>query len=148
MMDLGPDLWMTYLKDQHEVFRNVQANPQKPGTVIGHDVWIAQDVSIMRGLTIGDGAVIAAAAVVTKDVPPYAIVGGNPARIIRFRFPPDIIDALMLMRWWRYSYTHFNKIDLSDIRRTIQELQPILADLPEYTPSLINLSEMPNDGIV
>jgi serine acetyltransferase len=54
----------------------------------------------MRGVTIGDGAVIGAYSVVTKDVPPYAIVGGNPAKIIRYRFSPDIIEKLMAIKWW------------------------------------------------
>lgn len=69
-------------------------------TIIGNDVWIASRVLIMGGLTIGDGAVIAAGAVVTKDVPPYAIVGGVPAKIIKYRFPKELIDRLIDVKWW------------------------------------------------
>ncbi|WP_343289954.1 CatB-related O-acetyltransferase [Ferrimonas balearica] len=70
--------------------------------VIGNDVWIAAGAAITRGVTIGDGAVIAANAVVTKDVPPYAIVAGSPAKIIKYRFTPEIIELLTQLRWWQW----------------------------------------------
>lgn len=69
---------------------------------IGNDVWIGRDVTITSGVTVGDGAVIAASAVVTHDVPPYAIVGGCPAKIIKFRFSEFEIEQLMSLRWWDY----------------------------------------------
>lgn len=67
---------------------------------IGNDVWIATRVIIKDGITIGDGAVIGAGAVVVKDVPPYAVVGGVPAKIIKYRFPQPIIDRLLELQWW------------------------------------------------
>jgi acetyltransferase-like isoleucine patch superfamily enzyme len=67
---------------------------------IGHDVWIGRRAMIMSGVTIGNGAVVGAGAVVTRDVPAYAIVGGVPAKIIRFRFEQDTIDYLQAIRWW------------------------------------------------
>ena len=69
-------------------------------TIIGNDVWIGQRAMVMGGITIGNGAVIGAGAVVTKDVPPYAIVGGVPAKIIRYRFPNDVIEKLETSEWW------------------------------------------------
>lgn len=72
----------------------------KGDIVIGNDVWIGYEAVVLAGVTIGDGAVIGARAVVTKDVPPYAVVGGVPARLIRRRFPDDTISALLALRWW------------------------------------------------
>lgn len=68
--------------------------------VIGNDVWIGNDVKIFQGVTIGNGAVIAAGAIVTKDVEPYSIVGGIPAKLIRKRFSEEIIQYLLNLKWW------------------------------------------------
>lgn len=68
--------------------------------VIGHDVWLGSQAMILSGLTIGTGAVVAARAVVTRDVPPYAIVGGNPAKVLRMRFDEVEIEGLLASRWW------------------------------------------------
>lgn len=76
---------------------------QKEPPVIGHDVWIGMNCVIHRGVKIGHGAVIASDAVVTRDVAPYSIVGGNPARLIRYRFDPDVVDALLKIQWWDWS---------------------------------------------
>ena len=69
-------------------------------THIGNDVWIGAKATVMDGVTIGDGAIVAACAVVTKDVPPYAIVGGSPAKIIRYRYSNDIITRMLELKWW------------------------------------------------
>jgi virginiamycin A acetyltransferase len=74
--------------------------PNRGDTVVGNDVWIGYGATIMPGVHIGDGAVVATAAVVTKDVPAYAIVGGNPATILRYRFDEATIARLLAMRWW------------------------------------------------
>ena len=70
---------------------------------IGNDVWIGEGSLIIGGIHIGDGAVVAAGAVVTKDVPPYAIVGGVPAKLIRYRFDDDTVKKLMKLKWWEKS---------------------------------------------
>jgi hypothetical protein len=76
-------------------------NPAKRGNIeIGADVWVCFGSYVLGGVTIGDGAVVATGAVVTKDVPPYAIVGGNPAQIIRYRHTPEQIEALLEIKWW------------------------------------------------
>ena len=72
----------------------------KGDIMVGNDVWIGYEAVILAGVTIGDGAVVGARAVVTKDVPPYAIVGGVPARPIRRRFDQAVIDRLLALRWW------------------------------------------------
>jgi acetyltransferase-like isoleucine patch superfamily enzyme len=73
--------------------------------IIGHDVWIGANALVLSGVTVGHGAVIAAGAVVTRDVPPYAIVGGVPARVIRMRFSPEQIDSLLKIAWWDWPDT-------------------------------------------
>ena len=69
-------------------------------TVIGPDVWIGDDALILPGVTIGTGAIVAARAVVTRDVPPYAIVAGNPARVVRTRFEDAVVERLLAVAWW------------------------------------------------
>lgn len=72
-------------------------------TIIGNDVWIGSRVTIMQGLNIGTGAVIGAGSIVTKDVPPYAVVAGSPARIIKYRFDENTIQKLLNSKWWELS---------------------------------------------
>lgn len=80
---------------------SLQGHPGSKGPVIiGNDVWIGIGAMILSGVRIGDGAVISAGAVVTKDIPPYAIAGGNPAKVIRNRFPPEQVEAFLRIRWW------------------------------------------------
>lgn len=74
--------------------------PHKGDTRIGNDVWIGSQATIMMGVQVGDGAIIATNATVTKDVPPYAIVGGNPAQVLRMRFSPEEVARLLKIRWW------------------------------------------------
>lgn len=74
--------------------------PSKGDLVIGHDVWIGYRATLVNGITVGHGAIIATNATVTRDVPPYAIVGGNPARILRMRFDPQTVDRLLAIAWW------------------------------------------------
>ena len=73
---------------------------ESPPVTIGHDVWVGTHAISMGGLTIGDGPVVAAGAVVTNDVPPYAIVGGVPARLIKYRFTPETVSLIRQMAWW------------------------------------------------
>jgi virginiamycin A acetyltransferase len=73
-------------------------------TVVGNDVWIGMEAVIMAGVGIGDGAIVAAKSVVTHDVPPYAIVAGNPARIVKIRFAPDVVARLLDIAWWDWPY--------------------------------------------
>lgn len=76
----------------------------KGDTFIGNDVWFGHESVIMPAVTIGDGAIIGARAVVTKDVPSYAIVAGNPAKVVRYRFSQDVIAQLCDIQWWNWDY--------------------------------------------
>ena len=81
----------------------------KGDIVVGNDVWIGYEAVILAGVTIGDGAIIGARAVVTKDVPPYTIVGGVPAKQIRKRFNEETIDTLLKLKWWDWSKERISK---------------------------------------
>ncbi|WP_024851996.1 Vat family streptogramin A O-acetyltransferase [Hydrogenovibrio kuenenii] len=83
--------------------------PFKGNTEIGNDVWIGYNATIMPGVKIGHGAIIAAESVVVKDIPPYAIVGGNPAQVVRMRFNQDEIDKLIDIAWWEWPVEKITK---------------------------------------
>ena len=100
---------------------------ESPPCHIGNDVWIGRGAVIMDGLTVGDGAIVATSAIVTKDVPPYAIVGGVPAKLIRYRFPPDIIEALLELRWWDLPVEKIKDLPFNDVPRCVEELRKIRA---------------------
>jgi acetyltransferase-like isoleucine patch superfamily enzyme len=95
-------------------------------TIVGNDVWIGLRAALLDGVTVGDGAVIAAGAVVTKDVPPYAIVAGVPARIIRYRFTPQIVQSLLEFRWWDrdQEWLRANWLRFHDVERLLREFHP------------------------
>jgi virginiamycin A acetyltransferase len=95
----------------------------RPVTRIGNDVWIGSRAYIKDGVTIGDGAVIGAHSVVTHDVPPYAIVVGSPAKIIRFRFTEALIERLHRLAWWRCNLLDMPALDLRDAEGCIDELE-------------------------
>lgn len=82
---------------------NMDDLPLKGDTVVGSDVWIGQNVTVMPGVRIGDGAVIGANSTVAKDIPPYAIAAGNPCRVIKMRFGKDTVEYLLNLKWWDWN---------------------------------------------
>ncbi|EII4617428.1 CatB-related O-acetyltransferase [Listeria monocytogenes] len=112
--------------------------------VIGHDVWIGQDVKfVATGITVGNGSVIGAGSLVTKDVPPYAVVGGVPAKVIRYRFEEDVIIALEKLQWWNYAYPDFKDIEGgTPIREFIEKVSLLIEQerIQPFHPQPVNLS--------
>ena len=95
---------------------------------IQNDVWIGQNVLLKRGITIGDGAVIGAGAVVVKDVAPYEIVGGVPARRIRMRFDEAIVDELLKLKWWQYGIHQLPDVSWRDPSQFVSEMHELIED--------------------
>lgn len=96
---------------------------EKPKPIIGNDVWIGANVTILNDVVIGDGAIVAAGAVVAKDVEPYAIVGGVPAKVIKYRFDEPTIKRLLDIAWWKYTLESLEGIDFSNIDAALDELE-------------------------
>lgn len=103
--------------------------PNKGDTIIGNDVWIGHEALIMPAVSIGHGSIIASRSVVTKDIPPYTIVGGNPAKIIRKRFEEETILDLLEIKWWDWPIEVINKNIASIVAADINVLTKINANI-------------------
>ncbi|HTI85271.1 MAG TPA: CatB-related O-acetyltransferase [Alphaproteobacteria bacterium] len=93
--------------------------------VIGNDVWTGHNVNIMAGVNVGDGAVIGAGSVVTKDVPAYAVVAGVPAQIRKFRFPEKTIERLLRLKWWELELSDLSGLPFRDVDRCLDRVEEI-----------------------
>ena len=116
---------------EEKVKRKNMKNRDKPLPVIGNDVWIGYGATVMNGVTIGDGAIIAAKSVVTKDVQPYTIVGGNPAKIIRQRFSDKCIEKLLELQWWDYGPDILKGLDIDNPEECVYQLEERICDNPK-----------------
>lgn len=103
-------------------FKRSPRPPTRQKVIIGHDVWVGSDVTIMRGVTVGTGAVLAAGAVVTKDVPPYAIVAGVPAKLVKMRFPEILVERLLRSQWWEVDPAIVATLSMDQPERALDEL--------------------------
>lgn len=111
-------------------------------TNIGNDVWIGHGAMIKAGVTIGDGAIVAANAVVAKDVPPYAVVAGNPAVIKKFRLPPLLISPFLRSKWWQYAPWQLTHLTPAKPDQFVHGVMKMNADKVEpFAPTVFNLGE-------
>ncbi|KQT53457.1 hypothetical protein ASG52_04900 [Methylobacterium sp. Leaf456] len=110
--------------------------------VIENDVWVGHRAYIRPGVRIGTGAIVGAHAVVTRDVPPYAVVVGNPARIARYRFDEALIARLLASKWWTLAPWQLEGIDLSRPAESIDLLEGRVAETAPYKPGLVRLSKI------
>ena len=134
----GPALWRLWPGEDPVSAEALDRRPQPSAPapiVIGNDVWIGHEALVNPGRTIGDGAIVAARAVVTRDVPPYAVFGGNPARLIRYRFPEQIITRLLAVQWWRYPMWDLIGLPFDRIEACIEELERRLPNVTPYDSS-------------
>ena len=112
----------------------------RPLPVIGHDVWIGDGALLARGITLGHGCIVGARAVVTKDVAPYTIICGSPARVVRKRFPEDVIAALLDLQWWNLHPRVLFKHDIRDPRKFIEAVQRGGAE--PFTPRAVGAADI------
>lgn len=126
-----PFFWLKEDTDSIKIDKVVAENQFliKSPTIIGNDVWIGHDATILRGVTIGNGAIIAAKTVVTSNVPPYAIVGGNPSKIIKYRFDQEIVQILEASQWWNWPIEKIKeKIDFFEKIANSENLKQFLSE--------------------
>jgi len=114
--------------DEYNDFVRIERTPDMfKHVTVGNDVWTGHNVNVMAGVNVGDGAVIAAGSVVTRDVPPYAIVGGVPATVIRYRFPEKTIERLLRVKWWELELAQLSGLPFRDVERCLDMIEEIKA---------------------
>jgi virginiamycin A acetyltransferase len=106
----------------------VMSAPSRGDTIVGHDVWLGYSALVLPGVTIGHGAVVAAAGVVARDVPPYAVVAGNPAQVVRMRFPEQDVERLLRAAWWNWPIELVTEHARTIMAGTAEELERIAAE--------------------
>ena len=116
---------------------------QRPVPVIEDDVWIGSHATVLPGVRISVGAVVAANSVVTRNVGPYEIVAGNPAKVIRRRFPDEVVKMLLQTEWWRYRFTDFRDLPFDDLVSFAKAFLERKKSLELYLPPPVLLAEMP-----
>jgi acetyltransferase-like isoleucine patch superfamily enzyme len=132
--------------DQVPALRQIRRGYQhsRPITEIGNDVWLGQGVFLKAGVKIGDGAIIGARSVVTKDVPPYAVAAGTPASLKKMRFPEATIARLQKLQWWQYKIFDFFSDPVDDVEFMIARLESLIAagKLTPYQPPVVRTADL------
>jgi acetyltransferase-like isoleucine patch superfamily enzyme len=112
-------------------------------TTIGNDVWIGHGAFIKPGVTIGDGAVVGAQSVVTRDVPPYAVVAGSPATVRKLRFSDTLVARMQAVQWWRYAFWDLAGASITDPCAFLDKVEAQIASgISPYAPALVTLDEI------
>jgi acetyltransferase-like isoleucine patch superfamily enzyme len=131
--------------DVHRDFKRSTAPVTAKLTLIGNDVWIGHGAFILPGVHIGDGAVIAAMSVVTKNVPPYAVVAGSPARIVRYRFSQEQIEALQASKWWDFAPWQLKGVRVDTIPDFIEFVVKLRSSGEiAFAPETVKLGDLAN----
>ena len=116
-----------WVPEYNEIERLSRTPDMFQHVTVGNDVWTGHNVNIMAGVSVGDGAVIAAGAVVTRDVPPYAVVAGVPATVKRLRFPEKTVERLLGVKWWDLELSDLSGLPFRDIDRCLDRIEEIKA---------------------
>ncbi|MEP3674744.1 CatB-related O-acetyltransferase [Sulfitobacter sp.] len=122
-------------------FNNGQPPTKVQITNIGNDVWIGHGAMVKAGVTIGDGAIVAANSVVVKDVPPYAVVAGNPAVIKKFRLPPSLIAPMLRSKWWQFAPWQLDHLSPTKPGEFAQGVLKMNGQVEPFAPTVVDLSK-------
>ncbi len=118
--------------DEYNQIERLERTPDMfKHVTIGNDVWTGHNVNVMAGVNVGDGAIIAAGSIVTKDVPPYAIVAGVPASVKRYRFPEKTVERLLRVKWWDLELSQLSGLPFRDIDRCLDMIEEIKTRHPQ-----------------
>jgi acetyltransferase-like isoleucine patch superfamily enzyme len=132
------------IKDRESKWRFTPFHSRGKIITLQNDVWIGSHVALKPGITLHSGSCVATGAIVTKDVPPYAVVGGNPARILKYRFDENTIADLLELQWWQYSFTDFEIKGDIPIREFIEYIKQSVADgtLTPFNPTPMTAKDL------
>lgn len=136
-------IWGEYSQEHQSEFTTgpLDGEKKRGPITIGDDVWLGARCYIRGGITIGTGAIVGTEAVVTKDVPPFAVVVGNPARIVKYRFSDQTIARLLALKWWDYDFVRFKDVQASDVHQALDTLERMIeaGEIRPHNPTPIRL---------
>ncbi|ADU13932.1 hexapeptide repeat-containing transferase [Asticcacaulis excentricus] len=143
LFDVGDSFEGADSYHSHKIRENLPYNVPLQTTHIDHDAWIGHGAYIRPGVRVGVGAIVAAYAVVVKDVPPFAVVAGNPAVVKKYRVPEELIPGLLATEWWNYAPWVLRDLSIEAPQKLIDEMMVRKQDLPKFNPTVITSAEFP-----